>query len=170
MKKLQADLRDANGAAERAEREKKELLRKYEDAIQARENSEKQQKVLQSRADSAEEKRRVSRELGKAVAKLHSGGMVHGDLTTSNAVRRDVARRPVALIDFGLAFGTTSVEDFAVDLYVLERAFVSTHPGSEPLFAELLASYSDGMHAKADVVRAAFAEVRTRGRKRVAFG
>jgi tRNA A-37 threonylcarbamoyl transferase component Bud32 len=28
-----------------------------------------------------------------------------------------------------------SMEDKAVDLYVLERAFVSTHPGSEHLVA-----------------------------------
>ena len=56
MKKLQADLREAGAAADRAEREKKELVRKFEDAIQAREASEKQQKVLQTRADGAEER------------------------------------------------------------------------------------------------------------------
>ena len=56
MKKLQSDLRDANAAADRAEREKKELVRKFEDAIQARETAEKQQKVLQTRADGAEER------------------------------------------------------------------------------------------------------------------
>ncbi len=56
MKKLQSDLRDANAAAERADREKKELVRKYEEAIQARETSEKQQKMLQTRADAAEER------------------------------------------------------------------------------------------------------------------
>ncbi len=32
------------------------------------------------------------------------------------------------LIDFGLSYHSTLVEDKAVDLYVLERAFVSTHP------------------------------------------
>ena len=56
MKKLQADLRDANAAAARAEQEKKDLVKKFDDAIQARDNSEKQQKVLQSRADAAEER------------------------------------------------------------------------------------------------------------------
>ena len=56
MKKLQADLRDANASAARAEQEKKDLVRKYDTAIQARDDSEKQQKVLQSRADAAEER------------------------------------------------------------------------------------------------------------------
>ena len=45
------------------------------------------------------------------------------------------------LIDFGLAFQSTLVEDKAVDLYVLERAFASTHPGSEPLFTSVLTAY-----------------------------
>ena len=38
------------------------------------------------------------------------------------------------MIDFGLSFNSASVEDKAVDLYVLERAFSSTHPDSESLF------------------------------------
>jgi tRNA A-37 threonylcarbamoyl transferase component Bud32 len=45
------------------------------------------------------------------------------------------------LIDFGLAYNSTLVEDKAVDLYVLERAFSSTHPESEPLFARVLDAY-----------------------------
>jgi len=37
------------------------------------------------------------------------------------------------------------VEDKAVDLYVLERAFVSTHPDSEPMFFAVLEAYKKGM-------------------------
>jgi len=49
------------------------------------------------------------------------------------------------LIDFGLAYHSTLVEDKAVDLYVLERAFASTHPDSEPLFAGVLDAYANRM-------------------------
>ena len=35
------------------------------------------------------------------------------------------------LIDFGLSFFSALAEDKAVDLYVLERAFSSTHPEAE---------------------------------------
>ena len=49
------------------------------------------------------------------------------------------------LIDFGLAYTSTLAEDKAVDLYVLERAFASTHPRSEPLFAGVLDSYARGV-------------------------
>lgn len=37
------------------------------------------------------------------------------------------------------------MEDKAVDLYVLERAFGSTHPDSEPLFASVLKAYGNTM-------------------------
>lgn len=36
-------------------------------------------------------------------------------------------------IDFGLSFVSTKLEDKAVDIYVLKRAFISTHPGSEEI-------------------------------------
>ena len=47
------------------------------------------------------------------------------------------------MIDFGLAYHSALVEDKAVDLYVLERAFASTHPDSEHLFASILAAYAN---------------------------
>jgi tRNA A-37 threonylcarbamoyl transferase component Bud32 len=50
---------------------------------------------------------------------------------------------PKVLIDFGLAYQSALAEDKAVDLYVLERAFSSTHPDSEPLFASVLATYEE---------------------------
>lgn len=37
------------------------------------------------------------------------------------------------------------MEDKAVDLYVLERAFSSTHPDSEPLFTSVLEAYASHM-------------------------
>lgn len=43
----------------------------------------------------------------------------------------------VVLIDFGLGMMQCVAEDKAVDLYVLERAFLSTHPGSEHLVSAI---------------------------------
>ena len=42
------------------------------------------------------------------------------------------------MIDFGLSFQEGVAEDKGVDLYVLERAFLSTHPNTEKLFAEVM--------------------------------
>ena len=44
----------------------------------------------------------------------------------------------MAVIDFGLSFQEGVAEDKGVDLYVLERAFLSTHPNTETLFAEVI--------------------------------
>jgi tRNA A-37 threonylcarbamoyl transferase component Bud32 len=52
------------------------------------------------------------------------------------------------LIDFGLSYVSNLVEDKAVDLYVLERAFSSTHPDSEPMFASVLSAYAAQMGKK----------------------
>jgi TP53 regulating kinase-like protein len=40
----------------------------------------------------ADETTRVMKEIGKAVAKLHDGGIIHGDLTTSNLMLRPDGR------------------------------------------------------------------------------
>jgi TP53 regulating kinase-like protein len=45
------------------------------------------------------------------------------------------------MIDFGLSFVSGKIEDKAVDIYVLKRAFISTHPGSEELFQKILDKY-----------------------------
>lgn len=77
---------------------------------------------------------RVMRLIGTSVGGLHASGVVHGDLTTSNLILREKSgEMDVVLIDFGLGSVSTSDEDMAVDLYVLERAFASTHPKSEGL-------------------------------------
>lgn len=49
------------------------------------------------------------------------------------------------MIDFGLAYMSTLWEDKAVDLYVLERAFSSTHPGSDGIFEAILRAYEKGL-------------------------
>jgi tRNA A-37 threonylcarbamoyl transferase component Bud32 len=47
------------------------------------------------------------------------------------------------LIDFGLSFVSGKIEDKAVDIYVLKRAFISTHPGSEALFERIIEKYKE---------------------------
>ena len=64
--------------------------------------------------------------MGKTINNVHDLGIIHGDLTTSNMIIRN--DKQIVLIDFGLSYYKDSAEDKAVDLYVLERAFKSTHP------------------------------------------
>ena len=126
--------------------------------------------------------------VGRAVGKMHEIGVVHGDLTTSNLMLRpqtppmvssdtNGATKPsrlsldgdIILIDFGLAAQSLQDEDKAVDLYVLERAFGSTHPTAESLFKEVLRAYGSS-YKGANVVLKKLEEVRMRGRKRSMLG
>jgi TP53 regulating kinase-like protein len=75
----------------------------------------------------------------------------------------------ILLIDFGLAVQTVQDEDRAVDLYVLERAFGSTHPQAGRLFQEVLKAYGESFKG-ANIVLKRLEDVRMRGRKRNMIG
>lgn len=120
---------------------------------------------------------------GTVLAEMHCADVVHGDLTTSNMMLRlhDGGACELVLIDFGLSAMSTFWEDKAVDLYVLERAFASTHPGSGHLFARVLDAYAARTRALTHAARgkredawgciyARLQEVRQRGRKRSMVG
>lgn len=129
--------------------------------------------------------------IGAAVAHLHGADIVHGDLTTSNIMTREPASTTqstesntgsadplptaaggsVVIIDFGLGQVSSMDEDKAVDLYVLERAFSSTHPNSSALNAEVLAAYTKAYpNGGAEAVMKRLEDVRARGRKRTMAG
>ena len=128
--------------------------------------------------------------IGRSVGKMHEVGVVHGDLTTSNmmlrpsekaevrdgegVVNRDWSVRDelegeIVLIDFGLSGQSSQDEDKAVDLYVLERAFGSTHPEAEEGFQGVLNAYGEA-YKGAKMVLKRLEDVRMRGRKRSMVG
>lgn len=139
--------------------------------------------------------------IGTQLALLHLADIVHGDLTTSNMMLRVSPSHPsssqsrsallsspaptdgtplpweVVLIDFGLSYVSTMVEDKAVDLYVLERAFSSTHPepllakGDVSMYGKIEEAYANRLGPKEWVkVRRRLEDVRLRGRKRSMVG
>jgi Kae1-associated kinase Bud32 len=68
--------------------------------------------------------REVCYEVGKSIGKLHSFGIIHGDLTTSNMILKN---DKIYFIDFGLGFFSRKIEDQAVDMNLLFHALKSTH-------------------------------------------
>jgi hypothetical protein len=48
-----------------------------------------------------------------------------------------------SFLDFGLSTVSSSVEDKAVDMYVLERAYLSTHPGLADKVRHTLVGFSN---------------------------
>lgn len=141
------------------------------------------------RTQDGEQATELMKGIGRSIGKLHKIGIVHGDLTTSNLMLQPLAASKslangdmgtveppksslegeVVLIDFGLAAQSPQDEDKAVDLYVLERAFGSTHPTAEVLFQEVLKAYGNS-YKGAHVVLRRLEDVRMRGRKRSMLG
>lgn len=109
--------------------------------------------------------------IAKNLNDMHRGDVIHGDLTTSNMMivpnmpmlqvinnqpQQMTAREIVDnaqggdigslnFIDFGLSSVSGKAEDKAVDIYVLKRAFISTHPGTEAIFDRILEKYKELM-------------------------
>ena len=110
----------------------------------------------------------LGEKIGSCLADMHNVDCIHGDLTTSNILLKTGAEN-IILIDFGLSFISALTEDKGVDLYVLERAFLSTHPNTEELFKIILESYRKKANKAEEVIKK-LDEVRLRGRKRTMVG
>uniref|UniRef100_A0A8C6R7N3 non-specific serine/threonine protein kinase n=1 Tax=Nannospalax galili TaxID=1026970 RepID=A0A8C6R7N3_NANGA len=112
----------------------------------------------------------LAERVGQVLERMHNQDLVHGDLTTSNMLLKPpLAQLSIVLIDFGLSFISGLPEDKGVDLYVLEKAFLSTHPNTEAVFEAFLKSYSTSSRKPGPVLKK-LDEVRLRGRKRSMVG
>ncbi len=104
--------------------------------------------------------RTVCHEMGLVAGRLHSGDIVHGDLTTSNMILRD---ERLYLVDFGLGEKGGDVEAKGVDLHLLREAFLSAHSDKAELFRDVLQGYREG-YAEAELVIKKAKEIEKRGR------
>ncbi|KXS09216.1 hypothetical protein M427DRAFT_64593 [Gonapodya prolifera JEL478] len=96
-------------------------------------------------------------------------GSKGGVAQPSVATLSTVTTPRISLIDFGLAHVSPMIDDRAVDLYVLKRAMLSTHPEAGGVFAHILDTYACAAAQGSQVVRQ-LAEVERRGRKRSMVG
>lgn len=98
--------------------------------------------------------------IGILAGRLHAGGIVHGDLTTSNMILRDGR---LYLVDFGLGEKGGGVEAKGVDLHLLREAFMSAHADRAGLFKEVLQGYQEAYGEATAVIEKA-KEIERRGR------
>jgi TP53 regulating kinase-like protein len=77
-------------------------------------------------------------EMGKYVSILHNKNIIHGDLTTSNFIKR---RDVLYLIDFGLSFYSERIEDMATDIRIIKEILSSAHI---QIFDETYESFLEG--------------------------
>ncbi|PSH01574.1 MAG: Kae1-associated kinase Bud32 [Nanohaloarchaea archaeon QH_8_44_6] len=107
-----------------------------------------------------ENKPELLEKLGENISLLHSIDIIHGDLTTSNAIVKD---SEVFLIDFGLAFRSQRTEDQAVDIHLLKQVLESSHPEAvEDSWESFLEGYRE--YENSEEVLEQLEEVEQRGR------
>lgn len=126
--------------------------------------------VLRQKSDINTNLEMLAQKLGTILGKMHEIDVIHGDLTTSNMLLRE--NEDIIMIDFGLSYISSLAEDKGVDLYVLERALLSSHPNANHFFQTVLRGYATATESKgkAKEVLMKLDEVRLRGRKRVMVG
>jgi len=105
----------------------------------------------------------IGKEFGENIARLHSAGIMHGDLTTSNVI---VNGRGIALIDFGLAVHSNRLEDQAVDLRLIKETLTGAHNRVSKHFMKcLISGYSSVVGKKrTEAATRKLAEIERRGR------
>ncbi|XP_071556722.1 EKC/KEOPS complex subunit Tp53rkb isoform X4 [Temnothorax nylanderi] len=83
-----------------------------------------------------------------------------------------IAETQFVMIDFGLARVDSTLEDKAVDLYVLERSLLSAHSEVPTLFSRIFHHYQQHYQNKnqCEQVLARYKQVQERGRKRLMVG
>lgn len=100
---------------------------------------------------------------GRMIGKLHTSGIIHGDLTTSNMILRE-GDDACVLIDFGLAQVNSEIEQRGVDIHVLFQTLESTAPEhADALKAAFALGYAETFGEAADVITREH-EIELRGR------
>lgn len=122
-----------------------------------------QGKKLRDVLDSSPE---LAMEVGRIVGRLHKNDIIHADLTTSNFIVNDALN----IIDFGLSFISLKIEDKAVDLHVLDRAFESRHHSVYPEVFEFAVKGYKETNPNADEVLVQLEKVQSRGRNKKKSG
>ncbi|KAA0003814.1 MAG: Kae1-associated serine/threonine protein kinase [Thermoplasmata archaeon] len=108
--------------------------------------------------ENEETQKKICRMIGESVAKMHSHGIIHGDLTTSNMILAD----KLYFIDFGLGMKSFENEARGVDMHLLMEAFNAAHR-NEKLFKWVFEAYEENFD-EADEVKRKIDEIIKRGR------
>jgi TP53 regulating kinase and related kinases len=110
------------------------------------------------------ERQELCVKIGQLIGILHTHGVIHGDLTTSNMILS--AEKEIFLVDFGLGDKTNELEARGVDLHLLKRALQSTHYNfADECFIAVIKGYSASVGADATTkILEKIREIEKRGR------
>ena len=103
----------------------------------------------------------VCRKIGESVAKLHSYNIIHGDLTTSNIIKKG---DEVYFIDFGLGEVSDSIEKQGVDLKVLKESIKAVQAKKAPALNKIILDTYAKNYDNAEAVLERLVKIEKRGR------
>jgi len=113
----------------------------------------------------------LAEKIAQTLSTMHRNDIIHGDLTTSNMMLKEPYEdSAIYLIDMGLSSVDTKVEDKGVDLYVLERAVIATHPNTDTFVEYMWQCYANTSGKQSEKIVKKLDEVRMRGRKKLCMG
>ena len=111
---------------------------------------------------SEQEMKTLFYEIGLKAGRMHQGGIIHGDLTTSNMIKTE---KGVVFIDFGLGEVSSELEKRGVDLNLLHRMLTSTHyEYTDTLFTAFTEGYIECFNGEAEDALERMQEIEKRGR------
>ncbi len=110
------------------------------------------------------EQQRLCQHIGTLIGQLHTHGIIHGDLTTSNMILTSLNK--IFLVDFGLGEYSEELEIRGVDLHLMKRALQSTHHRfARQCFGAIMTGYTKSVGKEtATRVQEKIHEIERRGR------
>ncbi|MHB8352510.1 MAG: lipopolysaccharide kinase InaA family protein, partial [Thermoplasmata archaeon] len=101
---------------------------------------------------------------GRALGRLHAGGISHGDLTSSNVLFPEGAGGAAALIDLSMGERSAGLEEKGIDLHLVEEDLKGLNPKGPELLEDFLEGYAEGNPEGAAEVRERAAAIKGRMR------
>jgi Kae1-associated kinase Bud32 len=104
------------------------------------------------------------RAFGRALGRLHAGGVAHGDLTSSNVLFPDGPEGAPAFLDLSMGTRSPGVEELGIDLHLVEEDLKALHAKAEGLIRAFHEGYAEGNPAGEKDVRTRARVIRGRVR------
>lgn len=120
--------------------------------------------LLEDRSVPEGDARAAVRELGIALGKLHTAGIAHGDLTSSNVLYPTGPSGAPALIDLSMGTRSPGVEELGIDLHLVEEDLRALRSDSDALIRAFHEGYATGNPGGQAAVRGRAKEIRGRVR------
>ena len=117
--------------------------------------------ILRDPSGSPERRQEVVRHLGRALGRLHAASISHGDLTGSNVLWMGT---DVAFLDLSLGSRTPGLEEFGIDLHLVEEDLRTLCADAEALYEIFQAAYSEANPRDAAAIRERAQEIKGRVR------